>query len=72
MVSINSTIGNVAKYDGEGCILGKSACYFNVVENIVSPLYVCINEIQQENLRLSVLRDTILPKLMSGELKISE
>lgn len=52
--------------------MGKSACYFNVVENIVYPLYVCINEIQQENLRLSVLRDTILPKLMSGELKISE
>ena len=30
MVSINGTIGNVAKYNGESCILGKSACYFNV------------------------------------------
>ena len=29
-VSINGTIGNVAKYHGEPCILGKSACYFNV------------------------------------------
>lgn len=29
-VSINGTIGNVAKYHGESCILGKSACYFNV------------------------------------------
>lgn len=30
LVSINGTIGNVAKYNGESCILGKSACYFNV------------------------------------------
>lgn len=33
LVSINGTIGNVAKYRGETCILGKSACYFNVAED---------------------------------------
>ena len=33
LVSINGTIGNVAKYKGEPCILGKSACYFNVAED---------------------------------------
>ena len=33
LVSINGTIGNVAKYQGEACILGKSACYFNVSED---------------------------------------
>lgn len=33
LVSINGTIGNVAKYQGEACILGKSACYFNVAED---------------------------------------
>lgn len=33
LVSINGTIGNVAKYRGEACILGKSACYFNVAED---------------------------------------
>ncbi|CUQ51720.1 restriction endonuclease subunit S [Parabacteroides distasonis] len=33
LVSINGTIGNVAKYKGETCILGKSACYFNVAED---------------------------------------
>lgn len=32
LVSINGTIGNVAKYRGEPCVLGKSACYFNVLE----------------------------------------
>jgi type I restriction enzyme S subunit len=30
LVSINGTIGNVAVYDNEKIILGKSACYFNV------------------------------------------
>jgi type I restriction enzyme S subunit len=33
MVSINGTLGNVAVYKGEKCILGKSACYFNVHED---------------------------------------
>ena len=34
LVSINGTLGNVAKYNGELCILGKSACYFNVNEDV--------------------------------------
>ena len=34
LVSINGTIGNVAKYRDEKCILGKSACFFNVKENV--------------------------------------
>ena len=32
LVSINGTLGNVALYNNEKCILGKSACYFNVKE----------------------------------------
>jgi type I restriction enzyme, S subunit len=31
LVSINGTIGNVAFYGGEKVILGKSACYFNLM-----------------------------------------
>ncbi|MDE6780544.1 MAG: restriction endonuclease subunit S [Ruminococcus sp.] len=30
-VSINGTIGNLAFYNGEKVILGKSACYFNLI-----------------------------------------
>ncbi|MBE0538225.1 MAG: restriction endonuclease subunit S [Ignavibacterium sp.] len=33
-VSINGTLGNVALYNNEKCILGKSACYFNVLKEI--------------------------------------
>jgi type I restriction enzyme S subunit len=34
LVSINGTIGNVAFYDNEKVILGKSACYFNLFDKI--------------------------------------
>ena len=34
LVSINGTLGNVAFYQNEPVILGKSACYFNLLGNI--------------------------------------
>lgn len=34
LVSINGTLGNVALYNGEKVFLGKSACYFNVNEDV--------------------------------------
>ena len=34
LVSINGTLGNVAYYNDEKVILGKSACYFNLKEGI--------------------------------------
>lgn len=46
LVSINGTLGNVALYSGEKVILGKSACYFNVLENVDKNFikYVVINK----------------------------
>lgn len=38
-VSINGTLGNTALYNGEKVILGKSACYFNVL-NIIDKHYI--------------------------------
>ena len=37
---------------------------------ILDDLYYMMSEAHQENLRLSTLRDTLLPKLMSGEIKV--
>lgn len=34
LVSINGTLGNVALYNNEKVILGKSACYFNVKDDV--------------------------------------
>ena len=45
----------------------KSIRYFNI---IVHPMLTKINANIRENLRLSQLRDTLLPKLMSGEIKL--
>lgn len=33
-ISINGTLGNLAFYNNEKIILGKSACYFNLLDNI--------------------------------------
>jgi len=34
LVSINGTIGNIAFYNKEKVILGKSACYFNLLDSV--------------------------------------
>lgn len=45
---------------------------FEDFETIVSPLFTRIEYLETEFSRLSHLRDTLLPKLMSGELEVSE
>ena len=55
-VSINGTLGNVARYKREPCILGKSACYFNVKEEFdVDFIYYVVanNEFRKEIERLA-------------------
>ena len=40
LISINGTIGNYAFYNGEPVILGKSACYFSLI-NGINKEYIC-------------------------------
>lgn len=40
LVSINGTIGNVGTYNGEKVILGKSACFFNLLPFLFKE-YIC-------------------------------
>ncbi|OEK52623.1 hypothetical protein ASS97_12440 [Staphylococcus equorum] len=40
LLSINGTIGNIAKYEGENILLGKSAAYINVVSKFISRCYI--------------------------------
>lgn len=44
-------------------------CKFN---SIVSGVLIHKSRLIDENMKLSQLRDTLLPKLMSGELKIND
>ena len=45
---------------------------FEDFETIVSPLFARIESLEKENSRLSLLRDTLLPRLMSGDLEVPE
>lgn len=45
---------------------------FEDFETIVSPLFARIESLEKENSCLSLLRDTLLPRLMSGELEVPE
>lgn len=44
----------------------------NMYENVVAPIYSKIEKLYLENKILSIQRDCLLPKLMSGELKIND
>ena len=39
---------------------------------VVAPMFNKIGELQKENETLAILRDTLLPKLMNGEIKVAE
>lgn len=41
-------------------------------ENVVSPMYTAMQENDKQSTSLASLRDTLLPKLMSGELDVSD
>lgn len=69
LVSINGTLGNVAFYNGEKVVLGKSACYFNVIESVDKHFirYVMESEIFQgyiENLATGSTIKNVSLKLM--------
>lgn len=44
----------------------------NNYDELVSPLFALMKNNEEENRRLSKLRDTLLPKFISGELNVSE
>lgn len=41
-------------------------------ENIVAPMYLTVQQNTQESNKLAKLRDLLLPKLMSGEIDVSD
>jgi len=51
-------------------LLRPQKCIAQEFENLANPLFVKILKNQLENLTLSNLRDVLLPKLMSGEIRI--
>ena len=62
------TINNIRKIK----IVQPHDCEFEKIESYFSSIYNSISANNAEIERLSTLRDTLLPRLMSGELKINE
>jgi type I restriction enzyme S subunit len=64
LLSINGTIGNLAFYNNEKCILGKSACYINFIENVNTKYayYVMLNKEFQKFLK-DIATGTTIPNV---------
>lgn len=67
-----STIVNLNKAQfGKIQVMLPSVADMKAFDEIVSPLFALMLKNQRENLHLSSVRETLLPKLMSGELDVS-
>ncbi|MBN8707328.1 MAG: restriction endonuclease subunit S [Bacteroidetes bacterium] len=64
LVGINGTIGNVAIYKNEKCILGKSACFINVNEKVLRKYfyYVILNK-DFQNFLTGIATGTTIPNV---------
>jgi type I restriction enzyme S subunit len=68
-----STIVNLNKAQfGKIQVTVPSVSSMKTFDNMVSPLFALILENQTENIHLSSLRETLLPKLMSGDIDVSD
>ena len=68
-----STIVNLNKSQfGKMAVLIPSVKAMRDFDEIVEPMFNAILSNQMENIRLANLRDSLLPKLMSGELDVSQ
>ena len=68
-----STIVNLNKTQfGKMQAMIPSVAEMSKFDTLVSPIFSMILANQQENERLVMLRDTLLPKLMTGELDVSD
>lgn len=67
-----STIVNLNKAQfGKIQVTVPSVSSMNIFDSVASPLFALILENQTENIHLSSLKETLLPKLISGEIDVS-
>lgn len=68
-----TTMGHIKREELEKAkvIIPSSECY-QKMKQIMTPIYDLLISNRVENTRLSALRDTLLPKLMNGEIDVSK
>jgi len=68
-----TTMGHIKRTDLEKAkVVIPSSKYYNMLENLFSPLFDQIIKNRIENRKLSELRDSLLPRLMSGEISFNQ
>ena len=73
LMSINGTIGNLAYYRGENVVLGKSACYINIKENIdLDFIYYVLTDIKTQKFYESELTGTTIYNLSLKSIKATK
>ena len=75
MGCVNGATGSHQRFHAEDtedflCAYNKDAV--NEFSKLIEPVLKQMHDLRQENVKLALTRDTLLPKLMSGELKINE
>lgn len=70
LLSINGTIGNIAFYNNEKVVLGKSACYINLLNDIgINFIYYFLNTNQTKSYFISELTGTTIRNLSLTSVK---
>ena len=68
-----TTMGHIKREElAKAMVLVPSEADFAKIADIMSPLYDLLIANKIESRKLAVLRDSLLPKLMSGEIDVSE
>ena len=62
---------NVKEQFGKIQVTIPSISFMKAFDSVISPLFSLILENEKENIHLASLRDSLLPRLMSGELDVS-
>ena len=53
-------------------VIIPSEAELNAFDSVTQPIFAQIRNLRAENDRLAAIRDTLLPRLMSGELDVSD
>jgi len=68
-----TTMGHIKRMDlDKAKVVIPSSKYYNMLENIFSPLVNGIIKNRIETRVLTELRDSLLPRLMSGEISLNQ
>ena len=73
LMSINGTIGNLAFYNNENVVLGKSACYINVADNVdIKYIYYTLDSSKTQNFYTTELTGSTIKNLSLKTIKLTK